>query len=106
MIRRTVASVLKGGEHLQLEDDTDLFSVGLDSSTAAFLRGQLSALVGMSLPGSVTFDRPTIAGLNQAFVELAPLEAAPVATEEPFENGLRARRAQAEDWPALQALWR
>ena len=65
-VRGVVASLLRGGEHLA--DDSPLFESGLDSSTAAFLRGQLSTLAGGPLPGAAAFEHPSIAGLAEVYM--------------------------------------
>lgn len=100
-VRGMVAMVLRGGEHLA--DDSPLFENGLDSSTAAFLRGQLSSLAGGPLPGAATFERPSIAGLAEVVRQTA------MATSTVLESAdldLRVRAARHNDWPSLECLWR
>eukprot|EP00445_Apocalathium_hangoei_P004083 CAMPEP_0203848638 /NCGR_PEP_ID=MMETSP0359-20131031/5709_1 /ASSEMBLY_ACC=CAM_ASM_000338 /TAXON_ID=268821 /ORGANISM="Scrippsiella Hangoei, Strain SHTV-5" /LENGTH=733 /DNA_ID=CAMNT_0050764263 /DNA_START=13 /DNA_END=2211 /DNA_ORIENTATION=+ len=93
LVRQTVAAVAPGGD--LLEDDTPLTDLGLDSATAAFLRGQLVQQTGTSLPGSAVFDRPTIAGLAALLEEASPGSSARIAASPPPDGHSSAEAAAA-----------
>lgn len=86
-VRHVVTAVLGRGSDVELQDDTPLFDAGLDSATAAFIRGQLAPLATRPLPGAVAFERPTIAALAAALVaDDAPAQAPELETPQTEER--------------------
>lgn len=120
-VRKVVTEVMRC--RAPLEDDTPLQEVGLDSAKGAFLRGQLATLAGVPLPAATVFDEPTIRGISSRLAEIQRLHRSaqkqltspemhvPVAQQEQRReqrqgSGLSVRPVHADEWPALQALWR
>ncbi|MGF1429071.1 type I polyketide synthase [Kitasatospora sp. LaBMicrA B282] len=60
-----------------------LFEQGLDSLTAVALRRRLEQQLGLELPSTIVFERPTVAALAEHLAELAPHATAPAATPTP-----------------------
>eukprot|EP00930_Biecheleria_cincta_P048490 TRINITY_DN33784_c0_g1_i1.p1 TRINITY_DN33784_c0_g1~~TRINITY_DN33784_c0_g1_i1.p1 ORF type:complete len:636 (+),score=97.62 TRINITY_DN33784_c0_g1_i1:31-1938(+) len=97
LVRETVKAVLSVGENLT--DESSLLDFGLDSASAAFLRGQLTALTGIPLPGAVALELPSIESLAKY---LEKSKADTLATGIP---GVQVRPVRDEDWPQIHHLW-
>jgi NADPH:quinone reductase-like Zn-dependent oxidoreductase/acyl carrier protein len=62
-IAEMVYSAVKSVLGLSVGQDDALMAAGLDSLSAVELRNSLETLVGVSLPGTLVFDYPTVNGL-------------------------------------------
>jgi hypothetical protein len=72
-IRTELGSILSPASSCPLEDDTDFFSVGIDSLQAIRLRGVLSKNIqtnGEKLTSNIVFEFPSIAALAQELYRL------------------------------------
>jgi acyl transferase domain-containing protein/thioesterase domain-containing protein len=58
-VREQVAAVLGDVSLETIDPTTSLLELGFDSPTAVELRTRLSTIVGLAIPASVMFDRPT-----------------------------------------------
>ncbi|WP_171171994.1 type I polyketide synthase, partial [Streptomyces sp. I05A-00742] len=80
LVTATVRELLGLPEGQQLGRRRGLFEQGLDSLTAVALRTRLEQELGVTLPTTIVFERPTISGLAEYLAEVAPAhqpEAAP-----------------------------
>ncbi|TNY17771.1 L-aminoadipate-semialdehyde dehydrogenase [Rhodotorula diobovata] len=81
-IRELIASIAKSSDGL--EDDTDLFSYGLDSLAATRIRNALQRefdLAGQKLPMNFVFEQPTIEKMSAYLVALAKGESVTERTQ-------------------------
>ena len=88
------------GSQAPLEDDTDFFSLGLDSLQALRLRTILLKnlpIMGSALGMNVVFDFPTINALTQ---ELLLLQNGIVSQEMPIEEQMQAMAEKYGTFPA------
>ncbi|CAJ1427158.1 unnamed protein product [Effrenium voratum] len=90
-----VAAALPQGEVPEEEEEVPLRELGLDSVSATFLQGQLSELFGRPFGDLGATTLAQLAALLRSEAE-AP------------KGGCRlsARRAEPEDWPEVQDIWR
>ncbi|MBB6254968.1 non-ribosomal peptide synthetase/type I polyketide synthase [Nitrospirillum iridis] len=77
----TAAEVLGATPGAAIDPAQDLFELGLDSLMALRLRNAIEARLGVSLPTTILFDHPTLAGLAQALDTPAAPAAAPTAIQ-------------------------
>lgn len=118
-VRRIIGEVVAGGA--PIPDDVPLTELGLDSTSSAFLRDQLSQLAQVSLPRSFTKDHPTICSIANALAAVSgpsdKTASLPSETRETFTLDqtseprvgapvVQVRLVGVADWPALQDLWR
>ncbi|MDE1145034.1 MAG: amino acid adenylation domain-containing protein [Azospirillaceae bacterium] len=78
----TAAEVLGAAPGTAIDPAQDLFELGLDSLMALRLRNAIEARLGISLPATILFDHPTLAGLAQALGK----PAAPTIVPEPAQT--------------------
>jgi len=74
-IRQELVIVLNLDERDEIRDDQTFASLGLDSLTALELKNHLQQSVGCSLPPTIAFEHPTIAGMAE-FLDALTLAAA------------------------------
>jgi acyl carrier protein len=98
MVRDQVARVLGHGSTARIEPGSQFTDLGLDSLGSVELRNGMGARTGLTLPSSLIFDYPTVAGLaGHLLAQLLPADPEPDAGEAlladlaRFESALAAR---------------
>lgn len=72
-LRKQILRLSPEVDDLDLRDDTDLFSLGLDSLQSSVLRGKILQdiqLNGNQLPQNIVFEQPTLAKLARTVIEV------------------------------------
>ncbi|MFF8659351.1 type I polyketide synthase [Streptomyces huasconensis] len=70
IVRTRLADVLRFESADDLEPDAELAALGMDSLNAVEIRGSLEAAFRVTLPASLTFDRPSVDLLTEYIEEL------------------------------------
>jgi acyl transferase domain-containing protein/acyl carrier protein len=88
-IRQEIAGLLQLASFEEVDPDTDLFDLGLDSITALDLRGKVHARLGILSPPTILFTHPTVNKLAEFFGAqlFASEQNAPLALEPADANG-------------------